>query len=737
MKKFVFVTLFFLFAATEAEAISNCSINIYPQPTTGTHRYTVTLTNNTSTPAYYFANAFFFDGHPSGNPEHFSTSDFNYWVLVSAFDYDVVGRAGIPFASDSLTYQVDLTFNGSFQGVDFAMASKDSPVNDICSKSFGSDLITYDEILPSPTPIIEPTPPLPPITPKNCSLNIYPRPISGTNRYTVTLTNNTSAPGYTFDNNFWVDGQALGKPAHVNSPSDWYIYAPNGALTAMPSYNVTGTAGTPLINSSLTYETDLTLNKTFDGVDIGLTSIASPKTIYGFSANNICNQGSGSYTITFDPPATTPTPSPTATPTPSPTLTPTPTLIPAPTSTPTMKPTNKVIVIPGVEGSWNQDALVNCKLDGYAGDWVLLQVAAAVYNPLLSSLDYAGWDVSVYNYDWRKQIVDHVPGLDSYVNGLITENERVDIVGHSMGGLVGRAYLEEKKTQSQVETFVTAGTPHRGTALAYPAWAAGELWKENLLDWFYVTFMQRRCQQLRGLGEREAIRYAFPGTQNLLPISNYLVNHKTGQSIPEADMSIRNNWLPTEFSSPYFGVQIGTLSGKGKATLEKIEVKEPNKFFNKIGDWEDGRPTKKINSKLGDGAVLNNSSIIDGADNRLVNKDHIGLVSSMAGVSEILDLLGAPNAIPAFADRIAPESLLVVVTDLGSPSIVSPDGKETKGDLGLAGLINSGKGRYKFKAGPGTKWMGVGKFRKDGRMSWKDFDYFDKKARREEIEFSD
>ncbi|TSC83637.1 MAG: lecithin:cholesterol acyltransferase [Microgenomates group bacterium Gr01-1014_16] len=718
MKTLLFgVLLLFLAAPIGAFASSNCSLNIYPQPSPGTHRYTVTLTNNTSTPAYYFANAYFFDGKTSGNPKNLVTDNYNYWIITSFLDYGVVGRAGIPLANGSATYQVDLTFTNTFDGVDFGMASKDSPINDICSQGHGNYTITYNEFLPTPTPIPEPTPPLPPIAPANCSLNIYPQPAPGTHRYTITLTNNTSSLGYTFDNNFWVDGHALGNPAHVTTPSDWYIYAPNGSLTAMPSYLVTGTAGTPLADSSLTYVTDLTFYNSFNGVDIGLTSIASPKTVYGFSANNICNQGHGAYIITFNPLATTPTP--TATPTP----------------TPTMKPTNKVVVIPGVEGSWNLDALVNCKLDNYSGGWTLMPVAAAIYDPLLFNLDYAGWDVSVYNYDWRKQIVDLVPGLDNFIDGLTSENEKVDIVGHSMGGLLGRAYLEDKKQNSRVETFVTAGTPHRGTALAYPAWSAGELWKENLLDWFYVTLMQKRCRQIYNLGWREAIRYAFPGIQNTLPITNYLIDNKTNNPILVSKMFSQNNWLPTEFSAPFWGVNVGTLSGKGKQTLESMRVKKPNKYFWEIGDWSDGMPVKKINSKLGDGAMLNSSSMIEGADNRLVEKDHVGLVSSHEGVGEILDLLGAPNAVPAFVGWTAPDSLLVAVTDAGDPVVVLANGKEIRGERGLAIIENAGKGKFKFKAGPETKWMGVGKFRKDGRMDWKEYDYFDKKLKSEEIEF--
>lgn len=428
---------------------------------------------------------------------------------------------------------------------------------------------------------------------------------------------------------------------------------------------------------------------------------------------------------------------PTLAPTVTPTATPSPTVTPTPTATPTTKPTKKVVVVPGIEASWNQDALVNCKLDNYSGDWTMGEVAAAIYYPLLWNLEHAGWDVRVYNYDWRRQFVDHVSGLNNFIDGLVTGNERVDVIGHSMGGLLGRAYLEEKKEDSGVEILITAGSPHKGTPLAYPTWSAGELWKDNLLDWFYVTLLQRRCQQINGWSEREAIGRAFPAIQNLLPITDYLIDRKTKNILPVGNMSARNNWLPTGFSHPFYGVRVGTLSGKGKWTLEMIKVKEANKNDKKAGDWIDGKPTKRINSKLGDGAVLNSSSMLAGADNRSVNKDHLGLVSSQKGVAEILDLLGAPNAVPAFADWNPPDSMLFVVTDSGSPSVISPNGKETKGKKGLANLENPPKGRYKFKAGPETKWMGVGKFRKDGRMSWKGYDYFYKRPRLEEMEFLD
>lgn len=51
------------------------------------------------------------------------------------------------------------------------------------------------------------------------------------------------------------------------------------------------------------------------------------------------------------------------------------------------------------------------------------------------------------------------------VNGLGSE-QRIDIVAHSMGGLVARLALLDVETTNQVHTLVTLGTPHSGTHAA-------------------------------------------------------------------------------------------------------------------------------------------------------------------------------------------------------------------------------------------------------------------------------
>ncbi|MEV7612292.1 alpha/beta fold hydrolase [Streptomyces sp. NPDC089799] len=47
-----------------------------------------------------------------------------------------------------------------------------------------------------------------------------------------------------------------------------------------------------------------------------------------------------------------------------------------------------------------------------------------------------------------------------------TGHQRVDLVGHSLGGLVARYYVQRLGGDARVRTLVTLGTPHAGTAVA-------------------------------------------------------------------------------------------------------------------------------------------------------------------------------------------------------------------------------------------------------------------------------
>jgi triacylglycerol lipase len=49
----------------------------------------------------------------------------------------------------------------------------------------------------------------------------------------------------------------------------------------------------------------------------------------------------------------------------------------------------------------------------------------------------------------------------------VTSAEQVHVVGHSLGGLVARYYVQRLSGDARVHTLVTLGTPHHGTMAAY------------------------------------------------------------------------------------------------------------------------------------------------------------------------------------------------------------------------------------------------------------------------------
>ncbi|WP_328901862.1 alpha/beta fold hydrolase [Streptomyces sp. NBC_00441] len=58
--------------------------------------------------------------------------------------------------------------------------------------------------------------------------------------------------------------------------------------------------------------------------------------------------------------------------------------------------------------------------------------------------------------------------LDRHIEEICarTGHHRVDIVGHSLGGLIARYYVQRLAGDRRVRTLVTLGTPHSGTAVA-------------------------------------------------------------------------------------------------------------------------------------------------------------------------------------------------------------------------------------------------------------------------------
>jgi lecithin:cholesterol acyltransferase len=110
--------------------------------------------------------------------------------------------------------------------------------------------------------------------------------------------------------------------------------------------------------------------------------------------------------------------------------------------------------------------------EGRAG--LIEQIAGIdVYGSMLEFLErIAPGRVHVFGYDWRKSPAESLAALDRLVDR-VRGGGKVVLLGHSMGGLVSRMYMDDPARAAKVARAVTLGTAYWGTPKALFPLAAG------------------------------------------------------------------------------------------------------------------------------------------------------------------------------------------------------------------------------------------------------------------------
>lgn len=97
--------------------------------------------------------------------------------------------------------------------------------------------------------------------------------------------------------------------------------------------------------------------------------------------------------------------------------------------------------------------------------------------PLAARMRADGYQVHIFELPTLGTQDIHLTAqaLNSFADGVRAQHgaAKVDLVGHSQGGLVARAYVKYYGGAGEVDSLITLGAPHRGTYLANLANLAG------------------------------------------------------------------------------------------------------------------------------------------------------------------------------------------------------------------------------------------------------------------------
>ncbi|HVF71379.1 MAG TPA: CHAT domain-containing protein [Chthoniobacterales bacterium] len=139
------------------------------------------------------------------------------------------------------------------------------------------------------------------------------------------------------------------------------------------------------------------------------------------------------------------------------------------------------------------------------------------YSDMIMELSAERWNVRAFWFDWRLDLAKSAAALHQQINEWFGESAPVNLVAHSMGGLVSRTYiLNHRERWDKGGRLIMLGTPNHGS-FAIPQVITGAFGVVRKLAIVDVAHSRR---QLCG------ILNTFPGSMQMLPSPLVMENMK-------------------------------------------------------------------------------------------------------------------------------------------------------------------------------------------------------------------
>ena len=361
-----------------------------------------------------------------------------------------------------------------------------------------------------------------------------------------------------------------------------------------------------------------------------------------------------------------------------------------------------VIIVPGIMGSEKS----------FFG-WTLDPITHS-YGDLLDSLEKNGYekDINIFKfpYQWRNSNIETAILLKEKIQDVVNETKisKVDVVAHSMGGLVARQYIENDY-QDNIDQFVALGTPHRGSPEAYLKWEAGEGFF-GFKNYIAKHHFENEAKHKGFDSLFEYIQDSVLSVGELLPDYSYLFDIEKNEMRNYSDGYPRNEFL--EELNKYGNTEkmqnidfvnivgkVGLDSGKEvESTISQINVVQSEKD----GLWEDGMPEdfykdalKGINEDVGDETVPLSSAADIFADTLIKIDSSHGDLPTKAQCLVLEELAGIDKDDCEYVDNIDITNILLI--NIFSPidvQVVAPDGKKVGKNFQNGDILSEIDGAY-------------------------------------------
>jgi hypothetical protein len=355
-----------------------------------------------------------------------------------------------------------------------------------------------------------------------------------------------------------------------------------------------------------------------------------------------------------------------------------------------------VIIIPGILGSAEKN-----------DQWVIDPILHT-YDNLIDTLKVNGYvdgqDLFTLPYDWRWSNILTAVKLKDKINEVksICQCSQVDLVVHSMGGLVARSYIQSDNYENDVNQLIFLGTPHLGAPASYLTWEGGEVTPSIFSNFLKFLFTIEAKKE----GFSNIFNYVknrpIVSVQQLLPIYDYLRDKDTGnlrvypnnypQNIFLEDLK---NTISRLLNS---GINVSNVvSDRVTSTVNVIRVVP----YATGPLWEHGYPDgfdgstidNGLEKGVGDGTVPISSASFIANDLSNINAEHRALPSEAEGLI-FKKLTNQEASVLVSASLIVRKILLIKLLSPVDVVITAPDGKRIGKDFQTNQELNEMEGAF-------------------------------------------
>jgi pimeloyl-ACP methyl ester carboxylesterase len=298
----------------------------------------------------------------------------------------------------------------------------------------------------------------------------------------------------------------------------------------------------------------------------------------------------------------------------------------------------------------NPDGTENIEYPVVPGDIIRGISTVHVFDGLISELENNGGyieakDLFVFPYDWRKSTKENSILLKDKIDQIISDTgfDKVDIVAHSMGGLLAKKYILDNGGD-KVDQLIFLGTPQLGAPKAFKVLMFGDHMGYEKL---FLGLNQLRAKYISQ--NMPSVYELLPSLKYISLNDNYAINSINKENPINLDYNGTKDFLVNYGRNPLMfpfaeelhnnidnlnlsSTQSYNFVGCSEPTIGKIKVKQEKSWIGKLfGNKED----YEIGYTDGDETVpLVSSSQTIGSEIYYVNGISHGLLPSAIGVKE-------------------------------------------------------------------------------------------------------